>query len=225
MMERIAMSQFVVHSVPGSPFGRAVLATLEEKGAPYRLAPVAPGTLRSKPHILRHPFGRVPVLERDGFLLYETQAVLRYLDRVLPRPPLTPTDPKSAARMDQAMNVNDWYLFHGVADVIVFHRVIGPRVLGLAPDDAAIAAAMPQARVVFDELARLLGEQAYFAGKAVSLADLLIAPQLDMFASAPEWGPLTGAHPNLRAWLQRMNARPSFKATTWERVTEMARAA
>jgi glutathione S-transferase len=71
---------------------------------------------------------------------------------------MTPADPKSAARMDQAMNVNDWYLFHGVADVIVFHRVIGPRVLGLTPDEAAVAAAMPKARVVFDELARLLGE-------------------------------------------------------------------
>ena len=38
------MSEFTVHSVPGSPFGRSVLATLEEKKAPYRLAPVAPGT-------------------------------------------------------------------------------------------------------------------------------------------------------------------------------------
>jgi glutathione S-transferase len=95
----------------------------------------------------------------------------------------------------------------------------------LAPNEAAIAAAMPKARVVFKELARLLGEQAYFAGKAVSPADFLIAPQMDMFAHAPEWDALTGDHPNLCAWLQRMNARPSFKATTWERVTEMARAA
>ena len=37
------MSEFIVHSVPGSPFGRAVLAALEEKGASYGLAPVAPG--------------------------------------------------------------------------------------------------------------------------------------------------------------------------------------
>jgi glutathione S-transferase len=54
---------------------------------------------------------------------------------------------------------------------------------------------------------------------------MLIAPQMDMFVYAPEWEPLTGAHQNLRAWLQRMNTRPSFKATTWERVSEMARAA
>jgi glutathione S-transferase len=68
------MSQFIVHSVPGSPFGRAVLAMLEEKGASYRLSPVAPGTFRSPEHMGRHPFGRVPVLEHNGFSLYETQA-------------------------------------------------------------------------------------------------------------------------------------------------------
>ena len=166
------MSEFTVHSIPGSPFGRAVLATLEEKGASCRFSPVAPGTFRSPQHLARHPFGRVPVLEHHGFLLYETQAILRYLDRVLPAPSLTPADPKRAARMDQVMNVNDWYLFQGVGNVIGFHRVVGPRVMGLKPDEAAIEAAMPKARAVFQELARLLGEQSYFAGEAVSLADM-----------------------------------------------------
>ena len=108
------MSEFTVHSIPGSPFGRSVLATLEEKGASYRLAAVASGTLQSAEHLARHPFGRVPVIEHDGFMLYETQAILRYLDRVLPQRALTPTDIRRAARMDPAMNVNDWYLFHGV---------------------------------------------------------------------------------------------------------------
>ena len=78
------MAEFIVHSVPGSPFGRAVLAALEEKGADYRLAAVPPGGMKVAPHIGRHPFGRVPVLEHDDFSLYETQAILRYLDRVLP---------------------------------------------------------------------------------------------------------------------------------------------
>src|SRR5258708_26863359 len=118
------MSEFVVHSVPGSPFGRSVLATLEEKGAPYRLQPVVPGTLQSPEHLARHPFGRVPVLAHDGFMLYETQAILRYLDRALPHPRLTPDDPKRAARMDQPLNVNDSYLFPGVGTVIIFHRVL-----------------------------------------------------------------------------------------------------
>ncbi|MDB5611128.1 MAG: Glutathione S-transferase [Bradyrhizobium sp.] len=219
------MSDFVVYSIPGSPFGRAVLATLEEKGAPYRLSPVAPGTFRSPEHLARHPFGRVPVMEHNGFRLYETQAILRYLDRVRPNPVFTPVDPERAARMDQAMNVNDWYLFQGVGNVIGFHRVIGPRLMGLMPDEAAIEAAMPKARAVFEELSRLLGAQAYFAGEAVSLADLMIAPQIGFFTQTPEWSVLGAPHANLVAWLARMEARPSLKATTWERVSEMAKAA
>ena len=158
------MSEFVVHSVPGSPYGRAVLATFHEKGAGYRFAPVSGGA-RNEPHISRHPFGRVPVLEHDSFLLYETQAIMRYLDRALPGPALTPADHAAAARMDQVMNICDWYLFQGVNNVIGFHRIIAPRLFGSAPDEAAIAAAMPKAHVVFKELSRLLGTQAYFTGE------------------------------------------------------------
>jgi glutathione S-transferase len=224
-VKEIVMSEFIVHAIPGSPFGRAVLTALEEKGASWRLSPVAPGALRSPEHLARHPFGRVPVLEHSGFLLYETQAILRYLDRVLPNPALTPAEPKRAARMDQVMNVNDWYLFQGVANVIVFNRVIGPRVMGLTPDEAAIEAAMPKARAVFEELARLLGGQPFFAGETISLADFIVAPQLAFFTQTPEWPALGAPHKNLVAWLARMEARPSFKATTWERVSEMAQAA
>lgn len=217
------MSEFIVHSIPGSPYGRAVFATLEEKGAPYRLAPVAPDTRKSEPHTSRHPFGRVPVLERDGYVLYETQAILRYLDRILPTPPLTPAEPGAAGRMDQVMNICDWYLFQGVNNVIGFQRIIKPRLMGQPADEAAIAQAMPQARAVFDELSRLLGGKSYFAGDDVSLADLMVAPQVDFLSQTPEWMSL--ATTDLVSWLDRMMARPSFKATTWERIAALAAAA
>jgi glutathione S-transferase len=219
------MSEFIVHTIPGSPFARSVLATLEEKGGRYRIAPIVPGTMQSPEHLARHPFGRMPVLEHGDFKLYETQAILRYLDRLLPQPALTPADPKSAARMDQVMNINDWYLFQGVASVIIFQRVIGPRLMGLTPDEAVIAAAMPKARTVFTELARLLGEQKFFAGETLSLADLMIAPQIGFFTGTPEWDELVAPHANLVAWLSRMEARPSMQATTWQRVSELAKAA
>jgi glutathione S-transferase len=219
------MSEFVVYSIPGSPFGRAVLATLEEKDAPYRLSPVAPGTFRSPEHLARHPFGRVPVLEHEGFRIYETQAILRYLDRVLPTPPLTPDDSKAAARMDQLMGVNDWYLFQGVGNVIGFQRVVGPRLLGLTPDEAVIEAAMPKAHAVFAELARLLGDQPYFVGEAITLADMMLAPQVAFFTETPEWAVLGAPNANLAAWMERMATRPSFQATTWERTIQMAVAA
>jgi glutathione S-transferase len=219
------MNEFVIHSIPGSPFGRAVLVALEEKGAAYRLAPVVPGTLRTPEHLACHPFGRVPYVEHGEFKLYETAAIVRYVDRVLPKPALTPANPQAAARMDQLMNVNDWYLFQGVANVIGFQRIIGPRLMGLVSDEDAIAAAMPKAHIVFGELSRQLGDRPYFVGESITLADVILAPQLDFFAATPEWEPLTANSPNVRQWLDRMNARPSMCATTWERVAAMAKAA
>ena len=219
------MSDFIVHSIPGSPYGRAVLAMLEEKGVSYRLAPVAPGTFRAPAHLARHPFGRVPVIEHDGFLVYETQAILRYLDRILPLPAFTPADPKAAAKMDQLMGVNDWYLFQGVSSVITFQRVVGPRLMGLTPDEAAIAETMPKAVAVFEELARQLGDAPFFGGSTPTLADLMLAPQVEFFSVTPEWETLGSPHANIVAWLARMEARPSLQATTWEKVAEMARGA
>jgi glutathione S-transferase len=219
------MSEFIVHSIPGSPFGRSVMAVLEEKGAPWRLTPIPPGGLKTEPHLSRHPFGRMPVLEHDGFSLYETNAILRYLDRILPTPGLTPRDPKSAARMDQVMSISDWYLFQGVGNVIGFQRVVGPRLMGLTPNEDACAAAVPPGKVVFRALGRILGDHPYFAGEQVSLADFMVAPQMDFLAECPEWATLCADAPQLCAWLERMNARPSLKATTWPALNAMAAAA
>ena len=219
------MSVFTVHTIPGSPCARSVMVALEEKQAPWRLAALAPGAHKQPLHITRHPFGRVPVLEHDGVTVYETQAILRYIDRVVPNPPLTPASPIAAAAMDQVMGVNDWYLFQGVGTVICFQRIVGPRLMGITPDEAAIEAVMPKAHIVFNELNRLLDKRAYFAGDQLSLADLLVAPQIAFFAETPEWTVLTAAAPNLIAWNERMAARPSMQATTWNAVTAMARQA
>lgn len=219
------MSSFTVHSIPGSPFGRAVLATLVEKGAAFRLVGLEPRSIKSQPYLSLHPFGRVPVLEHAGFRLYETQAILRYLDRVLPAPALTPADLKAAARMDQILGICDWYLHQGVNNIIGFQRIVRPRLMGLPPDEAAIAEAMPRAHIVLAELSRLLGTNPYLAGAQVTLADILVASHMDFLAQTPEWHPLTAERANVPAWLARMSARKSFEATTWERVAEMAKAA
>ena len=209
------MADFIIHSVPGSPYGRAVLIALEEKHASWSLRPLAPGSGKSPEHLARHPFGRIPVLEHGDFSVYETQAILRYLDRVVPTPALTPANPRHAARMDQLMNVCDWYLFHGVGNIIGFQRIVGPRLFGLEPDLKAIEAAMPQARAVVAELSRALGDQPFMTGDALSLADIQIVPHLDFLRMTPEWAELSDGRPNLDAWMARMDARPSLVATTW----------
>ena len=84
---------------------------------------------------------------------------------------------------------------------------------------------MPKALAVFNELAHLLGEQRYFVGDAISLADLMLAPAVELFTATPEWSVLGAPHANLESWLARMQALPSMQATTWKRVSELARAA
>lgn len=214
---------FVVHTIPGSPAARAVLAMLVEKGAPFRVNGLAPGAHRAPPHLSRHPFGKMPVLEHDGMTLYETQAILRHLERILPAPSLVPDDRADHARMDQIMGISDWYLFQGVSNVIAFQRIVGPRLLGLVPDEAAIATAMPQAQVVFAELSRLLGAKPFLAASRLTLADLMVAPHLDFLAQTPEWTPLTRDRSNLVDWLARMNGRRCMQSTTWEAVVSLAK--
>jgi glutathione S-transferase len=206
------MSEIVVHGVHGSPFVRAVFATLEEKGRPYRLRAMGPGEAKSPGYLKLHPFGRVPAFEHDGFQLYETQAILRYIDAVFPEPALQPGDPKAAARMNQIIGINDWYLFPEIARIIVFQRIVGPALMGLTPDEAVIAAAAPRVPTCIGELDRLLGDQPFLAGDQLSLADLLLAPQLDYMAATPE-GRSAMQGTALVAWLGRMNARPSMQAT------------
>jgi len=218
------MSAMIVHGIPGSPYVRAALLSLEEKGADYRLDAMTFGTLKEEPHLSRHPFGRIPAFEHDGWMLYETQAIMRYVDAVVPGPQLQPEDPRAAARMNQLMGITDWYVMREVSMPITRNRVVAPRI-NRPVDEDAIAKAIPNARICIAEIARLLDGHAWLAGDTLSLADLLLAPHLSMFALAPEGAAILQEHENLRSWLARIEARPSLQATTWDRLLERAAAA
>jgi glutathione S-transferase len=206
------MSDIVVHGVPGSPFVRAVQMGLEEKGVSYRMEVVSPHEIKGEQHLARHPFGRVPAFAHGDFRLYETQAILRYLDQMFPEPALVPSDPRAAARMNQIIGINDWYFFPKAAAPIVFQRVVGPALLGMPTDETVVSAAVPMARTCLDELDRLLGEQRFLAGDQLSIADIMLAPQIDFLAATPEGKRLLEGT-RLTAWLARMNARASMVAT------------
>jgi glutathione S-transferase len=64
---------------------------------------------------------------------------------------------------------------------------------------------------VYDELERMLGSQLFFVGDSLTLADLILAPQINFFRALPEWNALTGHLPRIREWLDRMNERPSMQ--------------
>jgi glutathione S-transferase len=92
----------------------------------------------------------------------------------------------------------------------VFQRIIGLVLLGITPDEAAVAGAVPDAEVCLRELNRLLGNQPFMAGDQLSLADLMVAPQIYYLAATPEGRMILK---DTAAWLGRMNARASMKAT------------
>jgi glutathione S-transferase len=211
-----AASMFTVYGIPGSPFGRSALAVLIEKEAPWRFSPLGPREAKQPEHLARHPFGRVLALDHDGFALYETQAILRYVDQVVPAKPLTPADARGAARMNQAIGITDWYAFRTFGVGIVFHRLVAPA-FGMPADEAAVAAALPGSRHCLDVLEEFLGDQPFIAGAELSLADLHLGPHIDMLADCPEGAEML-AGTRLEAWLGRLRARPSFTQTTWEKL-------
>ena len=206
------MSEIAVYGIPGSPFLRSVEIALREKAVPYELHAMAPVDMRTPDHLERHPFGRIPMFEQDGFRLYESQAIIRYVDDVFPDPPLTPADPKARARMNQVIGIIEWYLFPKAAAPIGFQRIIGPRLLGIPSDESIVAEAMPTARLCIAELERLLGDKAYMTGNQVTIADIMLGAQLDLFSECAEGRELISGT-RLQPWLERMRARPSFEAT------------
>jgi len=217
------MSEFTVYGVPGSPYVRVALLGLEEKGADWRLVPFGMGDMRSPRHTAMHPFGKIPILDHGDFRLYEAQAILRYLDRIIPKPALTPTDPRAEARMNQLCGIADWYVFPDISSGITFARLVAPK-FGMPVDEAKIQASIPRAKICVAEIARLLGEQDYVAGDAVSIADLMLIPHLSFLAETAEGQDMLAPHPGLLAWIRRMEARPSLQNTTWDRLASLAMA-
>lgn len=216
------MSAITVYGIPGSPFLRAVEVTLKEKDLDYHLHVMAPGEHKSEAHLKRHPFGRMPAFEHDGFAIYETQAIVRYLDDRFPHPPLTPGTARERTLMNQVIGIIEWYFFPKAAAPIGFNRIIGPRLLGIPGDEAAITEAMPLAETCFAEFDRLLGEKTYLGGETMSLADIMLAAQLDLFGECSEGRELIEGTDHLRPWLERMLRRPSFVATSPPEILRMA---
>jgi glutathione S-transferase len=215
------MSEFTVHIAVGSPYSRAALLGLEEKRADYRVAAVPPASIKGPEHLARHPFGRVPVLDHEDFRLYEVQAILRYLDAVLPEPALQPKDPKALARMSQIANIVDWYVLPSISVGITAERFLSQLFWNRATDESNIAKALPHARTCITELQRLKGDADFMAGGELTIADLMLAPHLAAFTMTPEGiDMLSGS--SLSRWLDRMKERASWAATEPERLMKAA---
>ena len=208
------MGEATIYGPAYSTYARTARLVLEEKGAAYKLVEVdiLKGDGQSPAHLARSPFGKVPAVELDGFTLYETGAIERFLDDAVPGAKLTPADPKQRARMNQIMGIVDNYIYQPAVHGVAINRLVKP-MLGDKPDEAAIAKALPEAGKALTAIESLIGQNDYLAGPQVSLADLHLAPVVAYFAMTPEGEAVLKNLPKLSGWWARMKDRPSMTKT------------
>lgn len=198
-----------VYGHPWSINTRKVLMTLAEKGheAELVLVMLPKGEQKTAAHLARHPFGKVPVLEDAGALLYESAAINRYLDRALSGPALSPPDPKGAARVDQWIGVADTY-FAPHAGPLVLEQLFR-RYLGGDKNQTAIDTARAAIGVPLDAMERTLASSAYLAGSSFTLADIQWLPYFEYLTHFEEAALFEG-RPHLRAWWERVSGRGTW---------------
>jgi glutathione S-transferase len=198
-----------------SVYVRAVRLALEEKRVPYRLIEVdifAPDGPRPD-YVQRHPFKRIPAFEHEGFRLYETSAITRYVDEAFAGPPLMPDAPRARARVNQIIAILDNYGYRPLIWDIFVERVRASD-HGRRADEAKIAAALPHAEACLRAIEALADPDGpSLAGGGVSLADLHAAPMFAYFCMAKEGAELLASQPRLSRWWQSMRNRPSMAAT------------
>lgn len=208
------MTRPTVFGARYSTYTRSVLLALIEKGVDceFHEVDVFSGAGHAPEHLARQPFGKIPAFEHDGFRLYETAAILRYVDEAFAGPPLQPADPRGRARMTQIVGILDSHAYRTLVwDIYVERRERE------AADEARIAAALPKAELCLGALAALMGEEPFMAGAGVSLADLHAVPILAYFRLTPEGRRLIGAAPAITRWWEAMAGRPSVMATRFDR--------
>jgi glutathione S-transferase len=199
-----------LYGMAGSPNVRGAMLALAEKGVKYDLVAVLP-PFKDPDNIARNPFGRVPVFEHDGFMLYETQAILRYVDQVFAGPALQPTDARELARMNQMLGIVDCYLFQSWSGDIGFERLVMPSYFQQPSNLEKIEAAIPMARCCAEALERLISAP-YLTGETYSLADIRLMSHFDWLRLTPEGEAILAGKSKLVQWFQHVSERPSAKA-------------
>jgi len=197
-----------------STYARSILLALAEKGVACDVheVDIFKGEHQTPEHLARHPFGKVPAFSHDGLDLYETVAVLRYVDEAFDGPKLQPADVKARARMQQVMGVVDSYAYSAFVTHLFIPRAVVP-MLGGETDEAAVAAALPDVEKAVRALDTLIDGNAFFAGADLSLADLHVVPVYDYLSQTPEGQKVLAGAPNLSRWWDAMQDRPSVVQT------------
>jgi glutathione S-transferase len=204
----------ILYGLSRSVYTRIARLALEEKGVRYTFEEVEIFGPAGAPaaHLARQPFGRIPVLAHDGFMLYETSAITRYVDEAFAGTRLQPQEPRARARMNQVVGIIDSYAYRPMIWGVFVARIVAPEE-GIAPDEQPVAESLAKSRTCCRALDEILGSNRYFAGEDLTLADVHALPILLYFAMTKEGRDTLSAHPRLRAWLDAMGERPSVQRT------------
>jgi len=196
------MASIKVYGVPPSTFTRAVLMGCHEKGIDYELVPTFPSTVGPL-----NPFGKIPAMTHGELTLFESSAILRYLDGAFAGPKLWPADARAAAIVDQWLGAACDSLLNSA------QRYMASRFNFLPVPAEMTKKYLDKTREVLPVFNRQLGKTKYIAGEGLTAADLACAPPFFYFPEIAELRGILDAMPNCRRWMDDIAARPSFAAT------------
>lgn len=191
---------------PVSTFSRRVRIALLEKQIPAELVEVdlfAKAQHRPE-YLARNPYGRVPAIEEDGLVLYESTAILEYLEATRPAPPLLPADERQRALVRMHVRLCDLELAEPGRAILLPKRFLPESMWRL--DRMTEARARIQKH--FTILEGQLGGREFLVGNQLSLADVCYAPFLQ-FVPLLE----VALGPQTEAWAAGILARPSVRET------------
>jgi glutathione S-transferase len=196
-----------LYTFPLSTNSRKVRIALLEKGLEFERVNVDLAKREQKnPEYLKiHPFGQVPALDDEGFIVYDSTIINEYLEDEYPYPRLMPEDSEGRARARLMEDFRDTRFNPPFVKLI--YEMRKPE----AERDANIlAAATSEINQCFDRIERELQGKEYLAG-TFSLADIAFMANFDLLERFQI--PVDSKYANTTAWIARLKGRPSFAAS------------
>ena len=204
------MSEVVVYGFPRSTFVNIVRLVLTHKEVPYTFHDLEP-EMGKPSHLALHPFDRVPILKHGDFTVYETSAIVAYVDETFPRLPLQPRSIPDRARMDQWISMVNSYYYPYMIHHVTHERLVFPE-LGIASDEKVVAHALPKVELGLQVAERQLAHgKDYLIGSDLTLADFYLLPSTFAFSLTEEGKTMYPKYPAFCRWRERMEALPSVR--------------
>ncbi|HZA57260.1 MAG TPA: glutathione S-transferase family protein [Candidatus Udaeobacter sp.] len=196
-----------LYTFPASSNSRKVRMALIEKGLEFERVNVDLSKREQKnPEYLKiHPFGQVPALDDEGFILYDSTIINEYLEDEYPYPPLMPKDSEGRARARMMEDLRDSHF--NPACVQIFRELRKPEG---ERDQSVIEQFKAKITECFDRIENELEGREYLAG-SFSLADIAFVPNIDTLDRLQIQ--VDPKYRNILAWIARLKARPSFVAS------------